>query len=140
MSAPATPAIWAGLNKSLSCIILIALKDQSMTCFISVLHHSGHFSMNAYYMSGIPIGIEETIKGTWPLQGSGFMKTYTNNYNTMEYMLENGVVQYMTDSFTLPSILYSVIVEHEKWHKQFNWEFFTTTYGHLLLISSINKN
>lgn len=48
--------------------------------------------MNAYYMPSIPIGIEEMIKGTWPLQGSGFIKTYTNNYNTMENMLENGVV------------------------------------------------
>lgn len=48
--------------------------------------------MNACCMPGIPVGIKETIKGTWPLQGSGFIKTYTNNYNTMEYMLENGIV------------------------------------------------
>lgn len=72
-------------------------------------------------MSQVPLtGVEEMIHGTWPLQGSGFIKTYTNNYNTIEYMLEKIIVlntvicSIMTDSFIMPSILYSVIIAHER--------------------------
>ena len=65
------------------------------------------------------IGVEEIINGTWPPQGSGSIKTYTNNYNTIEYMLEKIIVlnavicSIMTDSFIILSILYFVIIAHE---------------------------
>lgn len=65
-------------------------------------------------------GDEEMINGTWSLQGSGFIKTYTNNYNTTEYVLEKIIILntviccIMIDSFIIPSILYSVIIECER--------------------------